>query len=345
MKKLSLILFLSMTATVWAQDIHFSQWWAAPIAMNPANTGKFGGLLRGTFTYRNQWFLIPTQNTVAPYQTYQASVDYSISSERLNNNKFGVGLMFYNDKAGDGALTTNSAMLSVAYHQSVDRYGRSHLSVGLQGGFAMKQIHFQDLIFESQLDGFGWNKNINSGENFNASPVIYPDVNVGATFSSRPKDKFAYNFGFAVHHIAEPKESFLHSETNILHRRYVVHGSCDISIGYESEWTLTPTFLFMNQAQSQQYNVGLGINYQTRNEHIGIFGGGFGRINSTGFDAAIVNLGVDVYNARLGVAYDINTSDLRAASKAQGAVEISIVYIYKREKDRSINYPMYCPKF
>jgi hypothetical protein len=56
----------------------------------------------------------PTLNQVAPYQTIQASVDAPIVSERLNNNKFGAGIMFFNDKAGDGALTTNSALASIS---------------------------------------------------------------------------------------------------------------------------------------------------------------------------------------------------------------------------------------
>ena len=346
MKKLYVALLLLMSGGVFAQDVHFSQWWAAPVAMNPANTGNFNGLIRATFNYRNQWFLIPTLNQVAPYQTYQASVDYSIASERLNNSKFGVGIMFFNDKAGDGALTTNSGLISIAYHQAVDRYGKSHLSFGLQGGFVMKQIHPQDLIFESQLDGFGWNRNINSGENFNGKPIIYPDVNLGVVFTSRPKDKFAYNFGVSVMHIAEPRESFLFSESNRLHRRFVAHGSLEFNTGYDNQWTIAPTILFMLQGQAQQYNFGVGINYQTNNENLGIFGGGFGRMNSGGnFDAAILNLGVDVYSARIGLAYDINASSLSGASKSQGALEVSVVYIYKRQRDQAINYPMYCPKF
>ena len=74
--------------------------------------------------------------------------------------------------------------------------------------------------------------------------------------------------------------------------------------------------------------------------------GGFGRANSGGkFDAAILNVGVDVYNARIGFAYDINISGLSGASKSQGALEASVVYIFKRQKDEWIQYPMYCPKF
>jgi type IX secretion system PorP/SprF family membrane protein len=347
MKNLYLAFLLVLgVGSLSAQDIHFSQWWTAPMAMNPAMTGNFNGLVRATFDYRNQWFLIPTLNQTTPYQTFQGSVDGAISSQRMENNKFGVGLMFFNDRAGDGGLTTNSALASIAYHQGVDRYGKSHLSFGLQAGFVMKQVTIQNLIFESQLDGYGWNKNISNGENFNSSPIIYPDVNAGVMFSSRPKDKFAYNFGVSVDHIAAPRESFLFDENNRINRRYNVHGGMEISAGNDNQWTFSPTILFMMQGQAEQYNYGLGINYQTNNDNVGIFGGGFARMNSGGaFDAAILNLGVELYSTRIGLAYDINISGLSGASQSQGAVEVSVVYIFKKTKDQPINYPMYCPKF
>ena len=347
MKNLYLAFLLFVGGSMYAQDVHFSQWWAAPVAMNPAMTGNFPGLIRATFNYRTQWFLIPTLNQTTPYQTIEGSVDAALSSQRLENNKFGVGLMFYNDKAGDGGLSTNYAMVSAAYHQSVDRYGRSHLSFGLQGGVVEKQINQQNLIFESQLDGYGWNRNIPSGENFNSNPVIYPDVNAGAMFSSRPTDKFAYNFGAAVFHIAQPKENFLIGDpTDRLDRKFVAHGSMDISAGQDNMWTISPTFLFMEQGNAVQFNYGLGVNYQTYNDHLAVFGGGFTRMNSGGaFDAAIINLGVELYSTRIGVSYDINVSGLSGASESQGAVEVSVVYIFKRVRDQSINYPMYCPKF
>jgi type IX secretion system PorP/SprF family membrane protein len=346
MKNLYLAFLLLLGVASSAQDIHFSQWWTAPLEVNPALTGNFNGLLRASFDYRNQWFLIPTLNQTTPYQTFQASVDASLASQRMENNKFGVGLMFFNDRAGDGSLTTNSAMASVAYHQGVDRYGRSHLSFGLQAGFVMKQITEQNLIFESQLDGYGWNKNIYNGENFSSSPIIYPDVNAGINFSSRPKDKFAYNFGVSVFHIAAPRESFLFDQNNRINRRFSVNGGMEFKAGYDNQWTIAPTFLFMLQGQAEQYNVGMGVNYQTTNDNLGIFGGAFGRLNSGGaFDAAILNLGVELWSTRVGFAYDINVSGLSGASQSQGAVEVSVVYVFKKQRDQSINYPMYCPKF
>ncbi len=335
------LIVFSFVISTNAQDIHFSQYWTAPQLLNPANTGKFNGVFRATFNYRNQWFTIPTLNSVAPYQTYHASIDAPLFREKLGNNGFGIGASFFNDKAGDGALSTNSALISIAYHQSLDRYGNNHLSFGLQAGVVTKQINITDLIFETQLENYGWNRNLSNGEtNFNNKTLIYPDVNVGARFTSRIRDNIKFNFGAAVNHIAEPRESFLQDEKNKLGRRYTFHTGADISLGREGYFSIHPTFLFMLQSQARQFNLGLGLNYQL-NDNIGIFGGGFYRVQ----DAGIVQVGVDIYNARIGVSYDINHSGLRYASKAQGALECSVVYIFKAQKDQDVLYPKYCPKF
>jgi hypothetical protein len=38
-----------------AQDPGFSQFFASPLTLNPALTGKFNGVLRVAGNYRNQW--------------------------------------------------------------------------------------------------------------------------------------------------------------------------------------------------------------------------------------------------------------------------------------------------
>src|SRR5579863_2409265 len=106
MRKIYVVLLVVVYAvTSNAQDIHFSQYYASPLSLNPALTGNVNGVFRASFNYRNQWFNIPTLNSIAPYQTYQASFDMPLLRDRLGNDGFGVGAMFYNDKAGDGALT------------------------------------------------------------------------------------------------------------------------------------------------------------------------------------------------------------------------------------------------
>jgi type IX secretion system PorP/SprF family membrane protein len=349
MKKTLVLLWLLQAAYVQAQDVHASQFWTTPLQLNPALTGKFNGTIRGTVNYRTQWWPIPTQNAGgAPYQTIQTSVDASFTSKRWENNKVGVGLQYFNDRAGDGVLATNNIVVSTAYHQCVDRYGRSHLSIGIQGGVVFKQIDFNRLVFENQLalDGSGWNtvNSPNYEPNLNKT-IIYPDISAGATFSSKPKDQFAYNFGLALNHLSQPKEYFLSNDsTNKLKIRYVVHAGFDFRFGQDYEWSLLPSVLYMYQGRSQQYNFGLGVNYQMR-EFFSLYGGAYVRVNNTkNTDAAIVHLGAEYHDVRLGVSYDINVSRLNEASRSQGAFEVSLIYIWRREAESSINFPMYCPK-
>ena len=323
-----------------AQDIHFSQYSTSPLTLNPALTGNINGMFRVAFNYRNQWFTIPVLNSVAPYQTYQASFDMPLLRERLGNDGLGVGGSFYADKAGDGALTTYSGMASIAYHKAVDRYGKGRISLGIQAGVVSKQVKITDLIFESQLDNFGWNPAASNGESFTNKAILYPDVAVGAMWTHAPKEMLRYYVGFSMNHLSRPKESFLGDETNRLNYRYNMNAGAEIFLDRDYAFSISPTFLFMLQGNAQQYNFGLGLNYWV-NDNIAVFGGGWYRVK----DAVILNLGVEVYNARIGVSYDINHSNLRAASKAQGALELSVVYIFKKERPSSIQYEKYCPNF
>lgn len=335
------LLVLVFSATAYAQDIHFSQYSASPLTLNPALTANINGVFRAALNYRNQWFTIPTQNSIAPFQTYQFSFDAPILREKLGNDGFGFGGMFYADKAGDGALTTFCGMASVAYHKAVDRYGRARVSLGIQAGVVSKQIKINNLIFESQLDNFGWNSSLFNGEsNFTNKGILYPDVNVGALWSHAPKDLFRYYLGFAANHVSRPKESFLEDSRNRLGIRYNVHAGMEIFTNSDYSFSISPTFLFMLQSNAQQYNFGVGLNYWV-NDDVAVFGGGWYRVK----DAVIFNVGVEFYDVRVGLSYDVNHSNLRTATRAQGGLEASLIYVFKKERPRSIQYEKYCPNF
>ncbi len=338
---------LCFAVNAFSQDIHFSQYYAAPVHLNPALTANVNGAFRFAANYRNQWFLIPTQNQRAPYQTFQGSFDAPILREKLGNDGFGFGLNVYHDRAGNGVLSTLSAMGSVAYHKAVDRYGRSRISVGLQAGIVQKRVNISNLIFENQLDaatGF-WNENLSNGESgFSNDAILYPDVAVGALWSSAPKTKFRYYLGFGANHLSRPRESFLGDERNRLPVRYVVHGGMEIFTSRKQDFSFAPTFLFMLQNNAQQYQVGLGFNYDYSDD-LGYFGSISTRFSTGNADAAIIGVGMEFYNVRLGISYDINFSSLRTATRAQGAVEVGLVYIFRKEKQGPIQYHSYCPRF
>src|SRR5204863_3995983 len=83
MKKTACILltFLSTSFFVKAQDPHFSQFFASPLTLNPAFTGKFSGSWRLAANHRDQWASIPKA-----YVTTSASFDMPILKSKVPEN-------------------------------------------------------------------------------------------------------------------------------------------------------------------------------------------------------------------------------------------------------------------
>src|SRR3954454_20934906 len=120
MRKLFCICIILTIAVVGrAQDPNFSQFFVSPLTLNPALTGKFDGVFRVAGNYRNQW---PTINNA--FTTYTVSVDGSILRSRIPEfDQFGVGIMAFSDKSGNGVLQNNYLAISTAYHKSLDENG------------------------------------------------------------------------------------------------------------------------------------------------------------------------------------------------------------------------------
>jgi len=95
LKNLLIILFAVLgTATLTAQDIHFSQFYSSPLNLNPALTGVMNCNVRLSGNYRNQWASVLKANA---FSTYSISYDQRIPVGR--NDFFGVGGTFWGDKA------------------------------------------------------------------------------------------------------------------------------------------------------------------------------------------------------------------------------------------------------
>lgn len=321
-----------------AQDIHFSQYFHNPVLVNPAFTGNHNGVFRATLNYRNQWVTIPTAGSSSPYVTYSGSFDARLLPDRLGNDKFGIGVTMFSDRAGDGALTTQSAMFSIAYHKATDRYGQNHLTLGLQAGIVSKRLDITKLLFEEQLVDFGFDPNAFNGENnFNGGSMFYADVNVGALWQSGVSENFKYYLGFSMHHVATPGESFLQDADNNLSPRYIAQAGADIKLGRYA--SVSPTFLYMTQSNAQQFHVGAAFNYDV-NEDFYWFAGVWTRVK----DAVIVGTGFDYKGLKLGITYDVNISEFRGATNTVGAIELGLVYIFRNQNQR-FYYEKYCPRF
>src|ERR1700761_2297374 len=132
-------LALALTAllagiAVRAQDIHFSQFYEAPLLRNPALAGIFTGDYRIQTIFRDQW-----NNINNAYRTGSLSGEYKWAVGK-GNDFLTTGMEILYDNAGTAALNTTELMPALNYHKSLSNTHPAYLAVGFMGGYVAKQL-------------------------------------------------------------------------------------------------------------------------------------------------------------------------------------------------------------
>jgi type IX secretion system PorP/SprF family membrane protein len=347
MKKFYLIFFnIVFIQSLWAQDPQFTQFYAAPLYHNPAFTGS-GYAPRVMMNYRNQW---PSLN--ANFITTMFAIDHYI--ERANS---GIGLMLVNDKQGYN-LTNTEIRLLYSYELRINK--DNGIRFGLNGGYGFRGLQPGGLIFGDQLNNNGFTGNASQdpiSKRDKIQTVNSLDVGGGILYFN-PK----FFVGASANHITQPELSFLKepvtNEIPRLPRLFMVHGGYNISLehlltssNYEREFTITPTFLYKQQGQFAQLDMGGYVTYTPFTvglQYRGIpLGGVFTKFPNQ--DAISGMIGFRQDNFSFGYSYDLTISGLGAASG--GSHEISIAYqlepmeSFRKPKYRSRKKILKCPKF
>jgi type IX secretion system PorP/SprF family membrane protein len=334
---MKIILTISLTLfmlAAQAQDPRFSQFFASPLTLNPALTGRFDGNLRVAGNYRNQW---PTINNA--FTTYSLSVDAPILTGRLPEiDRLAVGIQGFADEQADGVLKNTYWSLSTAYHKGLDEDGFHSVTIGFQGTYAQKRLNTANLKFEDQLRGDGFTGITNEIFDPQQTNINYFDLNAGMLFSGVFEGNINYYAGASMYHINRPRESFKGALFD-LNPRYTVHAGAYFPVGATT--TLHTTALYQNQAGASEAVLGgaLGFNLNNDIEYspTTFYAGSWYRFG----DALIPYIGLEFGSWRFGASYDVNTSSLRAASNSRGGFELSIIFINKKQDAVSLN----CPKF
>jgi len=342
-KKAYLICIVTVTTVLCgfnlqAQDIHFSQFYASPLTLNPALTGNLNGSYRVTAIYRNQYASIP-----APYNTFAVSGDMSVLRGMLKGDHAGIGIVALNDVAGDGNLSNTSVFLSAAYHKGLDRFKTQNISIGIQGGFTQKSVDFDKLVFPNQIGEGGPDLTVPNGEAVQDPNFSYFDFNVGAMYTGRINEGISGYGGVAFHHFAQPKESFLGSD-NRLGSRIVAHAGGEIFLN--GNISLLPSGIYMSQTGASELNIGSAVGYNfiegsQNGSRAAVFLGVWYRIPHE----VIFVGGIDYKDLRFGISYDLTVSDLNLANNGQGGFEVSVGYIGKLFDTKRRAPLMYCPRF
>lgn len=303
-----------------AQDIHYSQFYQAPLLLNPALTGNMVGKYRVNAMYRRQWTTISNKPV---YETPSVGFDMSLRKGGKPNS-LGLGINLMNDRSSGGLLQTFNLMLSAAYHIDLAKNYKSYLSVGLQGGLINKRLDAEEILFASQFNGEELDQNMSSGEVFDNTSIYNPDFRLGLTYSAFPSAKTRFKLGVGLYHLSQPTETFI-SESNKLPLRLVVHGDLRFKLG--NSIALEPKILYQNQAKASELVGGLLLDLLIApKSKASFYLGGEYRLA----DAGIAIVGLRVLDWDVGVSYDFNVSDLQSASDGRGALEFSLLKIFRK---------------
>lgn len=337
MRKLVYVLiffFLGFGAS--AQDPNFSQFFASPLTLNPALTGKFNGDMRVAGNYRNQW---PTINNA--FTTYTVSADFGILKNNISEvDQFGVGFMGFSDQSGNGILKYNYLGVSTAYHKGLDENGYNQLGAGFQGTYVSKRLDVSALKFPDMLRSDGFTGVTQEDFASTKLSVSYFDLNAGLLYTGTSDGVNSYYAGVSMYHINRPKESFKDGLFLLPARLTVQAGgliplngtdnAIHLSANYSRQANATNTvvggayMMNLNPEQPVPTNLYLGSWYR------------FG-------DALIPYVGLEFGEFHVGLTYDVNVSSLKPASNMRGGAEISLIYI-KQHKDPN-HKNLNCPKF
>nr|MBA3704762.1 PorP/SprF family type IX secretion system membrane protein [Bacteroidota bacterium] len=290
--------------------------------------------------YRNQW-----KSVTVPYETYGASFEFKARlmqwakvdpghrtgffTKSKKNLAFGIN--FFRDKAGDAAMGTTQVNISVAQQVALDE--RNTLAVGIQGGIVQRSINYSKIRWDSQYNGTSYNASLPTGETNIPSNFIYGDYTAGIQWNYGKGEMYIAannevkaNLGFAVHHISQPKQSFV-GDKEKLFAKFVGHGGCVFGIS-NSNVLIAPSFMYLRQGPQQEINVGTMIKYKLH-ENTKYTGfkqasvvsiGGFYRNK----DAVAIMGQFELNKWALGVSYDLNFSGLKQVSTGRGGIEITL---------------------
>ncbi len=347
----ALFILTAVAGTVRGQDVHFTQFYASPMLLNPGLTGAFAGQLRASAIYRDQYRGL-LQNSLV---TTTAALDFRFPlrpNGRENGDAAAAGIVFFNDRVREFDFSHNQIIASGAYHKLLDKATNQLLSGGLQVGIGQRNINYGSLTFEDEFeiqgDGtpgyFG-----TTGESLPTNNISYFDASVGLNYSYAPRNRASFYVGAAAFHLNEPDLSFYtrqedpEVESLPLRRKYVLHGAAYLPVS--STVTVSPRALAMAQGPSLEALVGTNVRFQLDDfsssaMHLGSWVRGVKNDDGFGTDAVVALLGFEYNNFLLGTSYDLGLSGLTAGSRGRGALEISLAYLGNYENDSLL-----CPQF
>ena len=334
------LFFFTLASLSFAQDAQLSQFYNAPLYLNPAFTGTEENT-RASINYRNQW---PSSGGI-PYVTSLASIDHYIA--KYNS---GIGFMVMQNKAGTPSL--RSTQVSALYSYKVELNDTWTFIPGLQATYVNQSLDFSKLTFPDQFNNTGFTGG-SSQEPLNSNTKSYLDFSTGGLLYSN-----TFWIGSAYHHLNHPNQAFSPLTSN-LPGELNIHAGARIPFASNprgrttqksyAEKAIIPSIIYESQGKFSQLDIGAYILYQPI--MIGVWYRGLPvKQYAPGYpnnESIIPMIGFNYKDFTFSYSYDFVISSLTTAHSG-GANELSLIYVFGKEEIKKPgvkNKRLPCPKF
>ncbi len=316
-----------------AQDIHFSQFFEAPLLRNPSLAGIFHGDIRVQAVYRDQWNSVTTA-----YKTTSMNAEYKFPVGK-GSDFVTAGLQFMHDRAGTVSWVSTHVLPALNYHKSLSTEHNRYLSVGFMGGPVWRHFDRSKMTTNSMYDGMG------DGETFVQPKYTYIDAAAGISYNSQlnadPENN--YYLGIAYHHFNKPKNSFYRDASAEMDPKWVASAGIRFSVTPASYLTIQSDYSIQGSFSEIMGGAlyGIKIGPDLSKPLYTIHGGLFMRWD----DALIPVVKLDYAPFSVSLSYDANISKLRTSSYGRGGFELGISFVAFTQKNNSSINAVLCPRF
>lgn len=339
--KIFLLFNLLSAIGAYSQDIHFSQFFEAPLLRNPSLAGIFNGDLRFQMVYRNQW-----ASVTVPYKTGSFNTEYKMPIGSANDFLTVGGQVVY-DKAGSTNFQTVQVLPALNYHKALSGVKNRYLSAGFMAGYVNRSIDPSKVTTNNQYDGSGYNPALSNGEPLVNYSLGYWDGSAGVSFNSEFGNSESINnnffIGIAYHHFNRPKNSFYKTPGVELNAKWVYSMGLRFTLNDKNYYTVNIDY--SSQGSYKETIAGVmgtfALDDDIENGKYNLSFGAFIRWK----DALIPVIKLDYKPFSIAFSYDVNMSQLKTASQGRGGFELSLTHVSFFDRNNSTKNAVLCPRF
>lgn len=323
-----------------AQEVHFVRYKELSAMANPALVASEANV-KASVINKEQW-----KSVTNSYKTYGASIEFRILSEGKKGNKrtssssgkgfsgINAGVMFISDKAGAGILSRNRGAVSLSSGVKINE--RNVLLGGVMGSYMQCRLDHSGFLFPNQYNGYGYDANMASKENFVVQQYTVLDVGSGVLWVYDHNVKgfdvnklFNAHIGFSMYNLVRARSEYI-PVSNREKMRFVIHGDLTKSTGIRN-MAIAPEFLLQMQGPASELLIGSMVKhyfsqstrYTGKNKQNSFGYGLYYRVR----DALVFSGSLELREQySFFASYDITISKLRYASNYKGGFEVGIRY-------------------